>query len=277
MRTRSRSRSPEGDGGIDMDVLVDNEPLPKFQGDGEGSCRDETWTYIPTVPTKQYTLRFANMADDARDLVVEIRVDGEIMSRNYKLPRHRSKIKQGRSDGTDTYPWIFQPTHWIPQGHTLDSHQSVAEDGDEEGAGTIVARFYQAREQLDDRSRGGKAMAVPAQVAVAETGRGSKNAKFTTAYGEPERDGGMGGQRFGGGGPRYTLVRENPRAPPLATIKLVYRDISVLNTRGITPSTYQLPHSLQDVVEQSARERQAQMRLDTNAQGFAPGEVIDLT
>ncbi len=45
--------------------------------------------------------------------MVEIKVDGETMSRNYNLPRHRSKVKHGKSDSSDNlYPWMFALTKY---------------------------------------------------------------------------------------------------------------------------------------------------------------------
>ena len=71
-------------------VLVNNEPLQKFRGPGEGDHERETWTYVIAVPNQRsgalvrqpfcdhcnpstdprrcsrYALRITNMADDAQ-------------------------------------------------------------------------------------------------------------------------------------------------------------------------------------------------------------------
>ena len=62
--------------GIKMDVLVDNGPLHVFTGPGETGYEHELWNYVVAVPGARYALRFDNMEDDARDVVVEIRIDG---------------------------------------------------------------------------------------------------------------------------------------------------------------------------------------------------------
>ena len=59
-----------------MEVLVDNEPLETFPGPGEQGHEHERWTYIVAAPGVRYSLRFDNLAGDAGDLVVQIRIDG---------------------------------------------------------------------------------------------------------------------------------------------------------------------------------------------------------
>ena len=40
-------------------------------------------------------------------------MDGTVVSKNYTLPRHRSKVKQGKSDSSDNmYPWLFALTKY---------------------------------------------------------------------------------------------------------------------------------------------------------------------
>lgn len=53
---------------------------------------------------------------------MEIQVDGVTMSRSYTLPRHRSKVKHGKSDSSDNlYPWLFALTQYEDTGGSKDS------------------------------------------------------------------------------------------------------------------------------------------------------------
>ena len=52
------------------------------------------------------------MADHAVDTVVEILVDGQIMSRNFALPAHRTKVKHGKTDaGPDMHRAVSHGSH----------------------------------------------------------------------------------------------------------------------------------------------------------------------
>lgn len=82
-RSRSRSPEPENEAGLQTEILVNHMPLLKFKGPGEGEYEHETWHYVVAVPDTLYSLRMANMADDAQDMVVEIEIDGQLMSRNF--------------------------------------------------------------------------------------------------------------------------------------------------------------------------------------------------
>jgi hypothetical protein len=64
--------------GVDLEILVDNEALPKFTGPGEGDYEYETWTYVVAVPNHRYSLRFENMEEDA--VVSSPRVSGSLQA-----------------------------------------------------------------------------------------------------------------------------------------------------------------------------------------------------
>lgn len=76
-----------------------------------------------------------------------------IQSRKYELPRHRSKVKHGKTDGSDNlYPWEFSLTKY-----TTDDTDGGADGSTDDAAetGTICAKVFAAVtvEEWDDQIR----------------------------------------------------------------------------------------------------------------------------
>ena len=197
----------------------------------------ETWTYVVAIPETRYMLRFDNMQDDAQDVVVEIRIDGVLQSRKYELPRHRSKVKQGKTDGSaNLYPWQFGMTKYVDPGD--EDQGGGATVSDLSSMGCVSAKVFAAVpvQEWDDDRRGGGRSVEPEQVQVEES-EFSRKAKYTTTYGEVE---GLP-QREPRPGMKNRLMPMSKYDKPLGEIKYYYRDLDTLTKRRIVSELYNPP------------------------------------
>eukprot|EP01045_Picozoa_sp_COSAG04_P011387 COSAG04_NODE_732_length_10723_cov_5.273155_8_plen_155_part_00 len=153
-----------------------------------------------------------------------------------------------------------------------------------ENAGTISAEFYEAeaRQEYDDGGGRGMASVAPEQVVVEEC-EGSRKAKFTTSYGDPEYQ--PPPMRNNGGGMKTRYMRAGGNfAQSVAKIIVHYRDLDTLISRKIVP-IHHAPVWLERYRQQQVQQRAQAARPQTFTINLAaeqqdklqPGEMVDLT